>query len=225
MDNTESIDFYDEYDDVDDDVFFSPFQISNEAILQFESMLNREALRDKLSIVAYYITIFECFKAKIINDVRSIFCFPDSSSTLDHPNFIISDEYEKEICNIWVGKDTCGKKDLLKASMLWLRNQKAITKDDYVSFLKFRKLRNSYVHEMASYIVEPASISLTNYENLRKLLSLYKKIELWFVKNIEAYRSWPDELIDNLQNGKMKDEDIFIPDIAIFEMMADSLDL
>lgn len=72
---------------------------------------------------------------------------------------------------------------------------------------------------MAQYILE--EVDIKDYEKLKILLALFKKIEVWFIQDIEMPRSWPYKELPVIKDEK----EICSPLISIFEMMADSLDL
>ena len=217
MDDYEDYEYF-EYED-EEDLYKS---IDPAIIFSTAALVDREILRDKLSVVSFYITVFECFKAKIVSDIQSVFSMPvpESVFSKDGIRYEKSKKYEDAILNMEVGKDKKGKiitgwQDRLKATMLWLKNEGAIDDNDYDIFQEIRTLRNSYVHNMAQYVFE--GVDIKDYEKLRLLIDLFKKIFIWFVKNIEIPRS---DLI-NIN----EDSEISSPLISIFEMMADTLDL
>lgn len=216
--------FYDDSRDEDEEGLYGP--ISRDTLFRAAALLDRETLRDKLSIVSFYITVFECFKTQIVSDIRSIYSMPipESLFSKEGIRYERSKEYEKAILNKEIGKDKngtpiTGRQDRLKATMLWLKNEGAITEQDFDAFIDIRSLRNKYVHNMVQYVFD--GVDIKDYEKLRILINLFKKIEVWFIKNIEIPRSWPTDELPEIND----DNEIVSPLIAVFEMMADSLDL
>lgn len=224
MSDYEYYELFDELDDEDKEDSYKT--ISPDTLIRAAILLDRETLRDKMSIVSFYVTVYECFKAQIVSDIQSVFSMPIPESVFSEEGirYEKSKEYEKTILSMVVGEDKKGKsitgwQDRLKASMLWLKNEGAIDEKDFDAFLDIRTLRNKYVHNMAQYVFD--GIDITDYEKLKTLIDLYKKIEVWFIKNIEIHRSWTSEELPDIKD----DSEISSPLISVFETMAESLDL
>lgn len=224
MSDYEDYELFDEFEDEDEEESYRT--ICPDTLFRAATLLDRETLRDKLSIVSFYVTVFECFKSQIVSDIQSIYSvpIPETVFSKEGVRYEKSKEYEKAILNMVVGEDKKGKsvtgrQDRLKATMRWLKNEGAIDEKDFDDFLSVRTLRNNYVHNMAQYVFD--GVDINDYEKLRILVALFKKIEVWFIKNVEIPRSWPTDELPDIKD----DSDISSPLISIFEMMADSLDL
>ena len=87
---------------------------------------------------------------------------------------------------------------ILNASVLWFVEMGAITFEEYDKFRNLKEIRNKYVHEMSSVFL--TSVMDDDSENLLILFNLYKKMDKWWINEIEipisgSYR--PDEYDSN----------------------------
>lgn len=92
-----------------------------------------------------------------------------------------SEEYVEEIKNRSV--DDKGNHNTLKSTMLWFVENGALTQDDYRLFLELKQLRNSFAHKMTKYLW--SGLYEEHAKALGDLLSLYRKIERWWIVEIE----------------------------------------
>ena len=219
-------DMFEDEDDLESEDLY-PYQISNEAFLRVNNIVDPKALRDRLSLVSFYVAVYESFKATVIMNVQSMFSCPAKGFTFDNPQYEKTEAYKKNILNMVVGTKKNGEKirgwqDKLKASMLCLRDKGAITNQEFDTFIELRDLRNNYVHKMAEYIVDISKNTIENYEKLRVLLALYKKIDSWYYRNYEIHFS------GFYDNNDVEDIDAIECNnilINLFETMADNLNL
>jgi hypothetical protein len=109
---------------------------------KFEENMNKwmefltpEILRPKLISTSIYIAAFELLKSSIIDHPRNFF-----SHGFDQNGAIVSPKYQAEILD----RD----RSPVRASLLWLRQQKAIDSADIEIFDELRKARNKVTHGM-----------------------------------------------------------------------------
>jgi len=95
-----------------------------------------------------------------------------------------------------------GKRNTLLSTMLWFIDEKAITQEDYDTFIQIRNKRNEYVHEMEYQLYNGISIS-----DIQRLASFYQKMnDMWSKKYANEVKViiMADMIIGNL----LKDEEI-----------------
>lgn len=152
----------------------------NDCYKNIENICNIDLLQNNLSTMAFFIGLYENMADMVEERVESFLCdecsFDDNGIRYKH-----SDEYKKIIKKRIV--DDKNNKDRLKATMLWFVDMGAITKEDYEEFLRLKKLRNSYVHQMSSHIWN--GLSENDANDFVSLLALYKKIDQWWNNEIE----------------------------------------
>jgi hypothetical protein len=107
---------------------------------------------------------------------------------------IISDDYKIKILD----RKADGKKNILKSTLLWFVEHNAITQEDYSTLIKIRDRRNQYVHEMATLFFK--GIPEEDVKLLSELITLYSKLDKWWINEIEIPLSgeWlPDTYDEN----------------------------
>ena len=132
--------------------------------------LNPENLRGNLISSSLYIAVYESFQDYIVEEVKFFF----HSGFKDNVD-IFSPKYNTSV----LAKD----KNLLNASLLWLKELGAIDENDIDKFHEIRKFRNKLTHEMMDLLFEGIPKDLPNY--FSDLINLRTKIEKWWVLNIE----------------------------------------
>lgn len=94
---------------------------------------------------------------------------------LDPSGPTISDRYSSEVLSKSRGK--------LRGSLDWLAGNGAIDASDIAVFDELRTTRNQLVHELQSFVLgtrQPPHVA-----KFHKLVSLYRKIEVWWVVNVD----------------------------------------
>lgn len=152
----------------------------NDCYKNIENICNVDLLQENLATKAFFIGLYENMADMVEERVESFLCdecsFNDSGIRYKH-----SDEYKKIIKNRIV--DDKNNKDRLKATMLWFVDMGAITKEDYEEFLRLKKLRNSYVHQMSNHVW--CGLNENDANDLLSLFALYKKLDQWWINEIE----------------------------------------
>ena len=179
----------------------------------FGNICDKVQLQDSLTFIALYIGLYESFADTVEGRVESFLCddgFLDKNGKFRYNS---SEHYIDEIKKKVV--DENGTRNILKSTMLWFMENGAITQDDYNSFLELKKLRNSFTHEMTEYLWR--GLYEAHAKALGELLSLYRKIEKWWINEIEIPIAG-DEISDGY------DADNAISGILLtFDMMIDVL--
>ena len=147
-----------------------------------ELLLNisdKDTIQNHLTFMALYIALYENFTATFVENVKSFLC--DLGIKDGKLNYRETPVYREKIKNRVV--DQKGNKDVLKATMLWLQDEGAMSEQDYSDFLEIKSIRNNYAHEMPRLIME--GVPLENIPWFFKLLDLYGKLDKWWINEIE----------------------------------------
>lgn len=150
---------------------------------QWEQLLTPAVMQEKLISASLYITAFELLKDSIIDRIRSFYMIG-----IDENGMVIDNEYEKVVLS--------RNKNPLQASLDWLVENQVIDAEDVESFKRIRTTRNLLAHELPAMVM-----GATNYqhtERFQELVALLKKIEVWWVVNMEipANPDFDDQEID-----------------------------
>ncbi|HZZ44880.1 MAG TPA: hypothetical protein VFE58_18220 [Tepidisphaeraceae bacterium] len=137
----------------------------------WKNYLNPEVQRFRLLSSSIFIAVFESLKDAIIERARGIFWrgFNEGGDNFDP-------RYESEVLN--------RRSSPVYASLDWLREQGAIDADDILAFDDIKSCRNKLAHEL--FTVVCSSGLPTDFEQrLGQLISLMRKIEIWWIMNME----------------------------------------
>lgn len=178
------------------------------------NIVDEDFLRDSLTFVSLYIAVYENFTDYVVSNIESFLC----DESVENGEIVIkkTQTYRDEIKNRVV--DGKNNKDITKASFLWLKDNNAISDDDYNLFLKIKSIRNKYAHELTNILLSGIDRKEEEVEAFFNMIALYKKITKWWFINVEAaimgyevdenaeiYSSANvvfDMIIDVLYNGK-----------------------
>lgn len=139
--------------------------------------LDSNCLKQFLIISSLYISAYEILKDSIVKRIDDFFMVGAKCRNWDNKR-----EYDEEMQPY--RKKHQDKK--LYASFEWLLENFAITDEDWQNYESLRKLRNRLAHEMMTCIVENIDDSTNEiFENFKTMISLIKKIEIWWIKNVE----------------------------------------
>lgn len=153
----------------------------NDALQGFQNICDKETLQDNLTFIALFIGLYESFADTVEGHVESFLCndaFLDNRGKLRYKP---SKDYIEEIKKRSV--DDKGNHNTLKSTMLWFVENGALSQDDYNLFLILKQLRNSFAHEMTEYLWN--GLFEEHAKALGNLLSLYRKIEKWWINEVE----------------------------------------
>lgn len=137
---------------------------------KWEAFLDPDVLRGKLISASIYIAAYEMLKESIVGRIRDFYStgFTESGPT-------IPPEYERDVLS--------RNRSPLYASLMWLLENDAIDDADLVEFEKIKAWRNRLAHEMSGHVV--GSLDLGYLEMLTVLAALLKKVETWWIVNVE----------------------------------------
>lgn len=147
----------------------------------FENICDIDTLQTHLSAMAFFIGLYENMVDMIEERVESFICDDFVRDQNDRLKCRHNEEYRRLIKNRIV--DEKNNKDTLKASMLFFVDVGAITQEEYDLFLHLKDLRNSYVHQMSDHIWQ--GLSDDDAHDLVALLGLYKKLDQWWINEVE----------------------------------------
>ena len=175
----------------------------NENFEKWIAFLKPENLKDNLICCSVYIAFFETTKDYIVNQVRDFYSIGWSSENGD----VISEDYKTQV----LAKDK--DKNPLKASLIWFKENNAITEEDILVYDELRKYRNVVAHEMLEKLFD--GLNKDYSEKLNQLIELRIKLERWWIFNIELETG----MIENPEN--IKEEDVISNSQMIFKLILD----
>lgn len=167
---------------------------------KWEAFLDPNVLRGKLISASIYIAAYEMLKESIVGRIRD---FYSAGFTQEGPT--TAPEYEREVLSL--------NRSQLYASLTWLRDNHVIVDTDLAQFETVKAWRNRVAHEMSSHIT--GSLDPGYLEQLPVLAALLKKIETWWIVNVEIQIN-PD------MDGREIDESGIVPGPSIsLQLMID----
>jgi hypothetical protein len=137
----------------------------------WNDFLNPDVVRPRLIHAALYIASFELLKDAVVDRIRNFLCVG-----FDHNDRTATSEYKDKVLH--------RHRDVVEASLDWLRDMEAITSSDIEMYRGLRDLRNRLAHELFGLVASeglPSDFS-AKFVNL---VSLMNKIEVWWVKEVE----------------------------------------
>jgi hypothetical protein len=137
---------------------------------RWERFLDPEVVRTELFSALMFITTFEILKDSAVDRIRDFF-----SIGFDQTGPAVAPEYQEKVL--------CRSKSPLYASLDWLREQGAIDQTDLALFEELKKIRNKLAHEL--FAVVTGQTDSEHRPRLDDLLTLLRKIEVWWVVNVE----------------------------------------
>ena len=169
---------------------------------QWEAFLTPAVMQERLVSASLYITSYEMLKDSIIGRIRDFYC---NGVDTNGPN--ISPDYQAKVLSL--------NKSPLYASLRWLEHAEVIDQTDLQSFEDLKALRNLLAHELPQIVFAGKEVALS--EQMTKLMNLLRKIEVWWVINLEL-------AIDPDYDGQEVDPDEVTPGpILIMQLMLEVL--
>lgn len=159
-------------------------------------------MQEKLISASLYVTAFELLRESIIGRIRSFYMVG-----FDADGDVIDEKYETVVLS--------RNKSPLHASLDWLSENDVIDNNDREVFERIRTTRNLLAHELPSMVM--GGKDFQHVERFQELVALLKKIEVWWVVNMEIPVS-PDF------DGKEIDEEGIVPGpVLMLQMMLEVL--
>lgn len=137
---------------------------------QWEAFLTPAVMQERLVSASLYITSYEMLKDSIIGRIRDFYCIG-----VDTSGPKISTDYQNKVLTL--------NKNPLYASLRWLQDSEVIDQTDLQIFEELKALRNLLAHELSEIVLAGKEVALS--EHMAKLMSLLRKIEVWWVINVE----------------------------------------
>jgi len=149
----------------------------------WERFLDPDVLRPSLFMATMFITTFEILKNSIVDRIRDFY-----SNEFSPVGNTISPEYSTEVLS--------RNKSPVYASLNWLMEQEAIDASDLDQFENLKKTRNIIAHKLFDVVTGQAESP--HEEQFAILVELLRKIEVWWVLNVEIATNpdYTDEEID-----------------------------
>lgn len=137
---------------------------------RWERSLDPDVVRLSLFLATMFITTFEILKNSIVDRIRDFYSvgWSESGST-------VNPEYQREVAS--------RKKSILYASLEWLIEHEAIDAKDLETFEKLKGIRNQLAHQL--FEVVTGQIESEHEAQFSALVELLRKIEVWWVVNVE----------------------------------------
>lgn len=169
---------------------------------QWEQLLTPAVMQEKLISASLYVTAFELLKESIIGRIRSFYMVG-----FDVDGDFIDEKYETAVLS--------RNKNPLLASLDWLSDNDVVNENDRQAFERIRTTRNLLAHELPAMVM--GSKDFHHVERFQELVALLKKIEVWWVVNMEIPVN-PDF------DGKEIDEEGIVPGpVLMLQMMLEVL--
>lgn len=169
---------------------------------QWEQLLTPAVMQEKLITASLYITAFELLKESIIGRIRSFYMVG-----FDPDGDIIDEEYGITVLS--------RNKSQLYSSLSWLTEHEVINKTDLQTFERIKATRNSLAHKLPSLVMGDADFK--HIERFQKILNLLRKIEVWWVINVEI------AINPNFDGQEIDETEIFPGPVLTLQMMLEVL--
>jgi len=167
---------------------------SSEVFLkEIEGVFIQEKLQDTIHFSSLFVLFFESFKDDVIDHLLDI--------------YREKEEYNKNVRRLDAKP--------LHASLQWFVRRGVITPSDFDRILEIELRRNDFVHELLKTVYE--GIADSDKQLLQDLVSIYKKIDSWWVYNIEI------DLDDIKDPENLKPEECFSSAMMMMNVIMDIL--
>lgn len=176
---------------------------NEENIDKWLKFLDPENLKGNLMFSALYIASFESFKDYVVDEVKFFF-----NTGFTNGEYTFSEDYNSKVKAL--------DKSILKATLLWLRDQEAIDNVDIEAYDELRQYRNKLSHELMTLLFEGLPKELP--EKFAQLIVLRVKIEKWWIMNIEIPTS-----PDFKASDEFKEDDIVTSSQIFNQLIMDML--
>ena len=179
-------------------------EAQKKALEMIKNVVTPENLQFTVSFTSLFVLVFECFKDMVIDRPKEFFCTEKIEFKEDKIVYYETEKYKREVRNL--------AKKPFEASLRWFANHKVITESDVNKALSIELRRHSFVHEL--YNVVHNGISDEDTQLLADLVSIYKKIDSWWIYNVEI--DW-DEIkdTDNVKQDECISGSLMMIDVMI----------
>jgi hypothetical protein len=172
------------------------------AATQWEQLLTPAVMHERLISASLYVTAYELLRESVIGRLRSFYM-----AGFDTDGEIIDERYETAVLS--------RNKSSLYASLGWLIENEVIDQTDVERFERLKSTRNSLAHELPSLVLNGTDFQVI--ERFQELVELLRKIEVWWVVNVEIPT-------DPVFDGREIDEEGVVPGpVLLIQMMLEVL--
>lgn len=149
------------------------------------NILDEDKLKLNVNFAAMFVLNFECLKDYIVSQIRNLYL---DSIHFEEGKIIYkeSKQYKEQVRTL--------DKNIENASLKWFIQEGAITQDDFEIYQKIRKRRNDIIHEFLKNLDE--GFSDNDGMLFNKMLTIYAKIDKWWINEIEIPTSVEEVLAD-----------------------------
>ncbi|MBE6389802.1 MAG: hypothetical protein E7043_06475 [Lentisphaerae bacterium] len=179
-------------------------EAQKKALEMIKNVMTPENLQLTVSFTSLFVLVFECFKDMVIDRPKEFFCTEKIEFKEDKIVYYETEKYKREVRKL--------ANKPFEASLRWFANHKVITESDVNKVLSIELRRHSFVHEL--YNVVHNGISDEDTQLLADLVSIYKKIDSWWIYNVEI--DW-DEIKDpdNVKQDECISSSLVMIDVMI----------
>ena len=179
-------------------------ETQKKALEMIENVVTPENLQFTVSFTSLFVLVFECFKDMVIDRPKEFFCTEKIEFKEDKIVYYETEKYKREVRKL--------ANKPFEASLRWFANHKVITEFDVNKALSIELHRHSFVHEL--YNVVHNGISDDDIKLLADLISIYRKIDSWWIYNVEI--DWDDiEYPDNVKQDECISGSLMMIDVMI----------
>ncbi len=182
--------------------------MENDILNGFNNLINNEKIKDNMIFYSMYLLVFENLKENCISTVRSF--FEEIKNVNGKNKIVLSDEYKK-IEN----KKINGKKNVFLAILDWFAEMGAISKEDFESFLEIRNDRNKISHELLKLLYNDSDEKMV--QNFLKCIEIYKKIDKWWILNIEI------PIAGEYNNDEILEDEVISGNLLMISIVLDNI--
>lgn len=136
----------------------------------WERFLDPEVVCPSLFMATMFITVFEILKNSIIDRIRDFYSIDWSED-----DNTVSPEYASNVLS--------RNRSAVYASLNWLLEHAAINEADLAIFEQLKSTRNLLAHRL--FDVVTCQAASTHQEQFTSLVELLRKIEVWWIVNVE----------------------------------------
>lgn len=137
---------------------------------RWEKFLDPEFVKPSLFMATMFITSFEILKNVVVDRVRDFYVAEWSQERMTY-----SENYRQKVLS--------KNKSPVYASLLWLEESDAISSIDIENYEKLKLTRNLLAHQL--FEVVTGQVDSDHQEQFEILIALLKKIEVWWIVNME----------------------------------------
>lgn len=140
----------------------------------WNNLLDEDILKSNVNFAAMFVLNYECLKEYVISQVR-VFYSHNIHFEGDKLVGEESQDYKDDVRTL--------DSNIENASLKWFVREKAITQDDYETYQTIRKRRNEIIHELLKNLND--GFTESDEKLFVALLEIYKKIDKWWINEIE----------------------------------------